>query len=69
MTTQQTPTRRLADFIVPGGLDAYVAQHRGRGDSWQRIARDLYLDTDGELDITFQTLASWFAAAESEQAS
>ena len=58
-----SPTYRLADALVPGGIAAYVKTKRDAGRSWRLISRDLWQDTDGQLDITFETLRSWFTEA------
>lgn len=55
-----TPTRRLADLLLPGGLDAFVLTRRAEGRPWRLISRDLWEATDGDLDVTYETLRSWF---------
>jgi hypothetical protein len=56
-----TPTRRLADLLLGGSLDEFVLTRRREGRSWRLISRDIWETTDGELDITYETLRSWFA--------
>jgi hypothetical protein len=34
------------------------------GRSWRLIARDLHEDTGGQIDVTAETLRSWFASLE-----
>ena len=53
-----TPTYRLADLQLSGGLEEYVRSRRVAGRSWRRIALDLLDDID--LDVTHETLRSWF---------
>ena len=53
-----TPTYRLADLQIDGGIEAYVRGKRQAGRSWRRIALDLLDDID--LDVTHETLRSWF---------
>lgn len=55
-----TPTRRLADLLVPGGIDSFVADRRAGGRAWRLISRDIWEATGGELDITYETLRAWF---------
>lgn len=54
----QTPTRRLADHLIDGGLESYVRAKRAAKRSWRGIALDLREDID--LDITDETLRNWF---------
>ena len=53
-----TTTRRLADVLLDGKLDEYVAERRAAGKSWRRITLDLRDDT--AIDITHGTLRSWY---------
>ena len=55
-----TPKRRLADLLIEGGLETFVADRRAAKDSWRSIALDLYKVTAGELDITPESLRLWF---------
>jgi hypothetical protein len=55
-----TVTRRYADLLLDGGLDAFVASRRAENRAWRLISRDLWESTDGKLDITYETLRSWF---------
>lgn len=55
-----TPTRRLADLLLGGKLDDFVLTRRAEGRAWRLISRDLWEETDGELDVTYETLRSWF---------
>lgn len=56
----QTPTYRLADILLDGKLAAYVRTARAAGKSWRRIAIEIRDDTDREIDVTHETLRSWF---------
>ena len=53
-----TATRRLADTLLDGNLDAYVNERWQAGRSWRRIAQDLLHDI--QVDITDKTLRSWY---------
>lgn len=55
-----TPTARLADHLLPGGLEAFVKTRREAGLSWRRIALEMRDATDRVIDITHQALYSWF---------
>lgn len=60
MNEVRTPTFQLADLLLPDGLEAYVSAKRQAGRSWRRIAQDLWLDTEHKVDVTFETLRTWF---------
>lgn len=47
-----------ADRLV-GGIDAWVGRRRAAGESWVVVARELYLTTGGEIDVTHETLRRW----------
>ena len=66
---QPTPSRRLADTLIEGGLAAFVAKRRGDGASWRRIAADLRDATDGQVDLTDETLRGWFQSDDTRTAS
>lgn len=53
-----SPSARLADVLLDGGLDEFVASRRVTGRSWRLISRDLY-EAIG-VDITYETLRSWY---------
>lgn len=57
---RQTPTHRLADLLLPTTLAEFVTAKRDAGRSWRLIARDLHEDTDGQIDVTAETLRGWF---------
>lgn len=53
-----SPSRRLADVLLDGGLDEFVIERRRAGRSWRLIARDLLEATN--VDVTYETLRSWY---------
>lgn len=63
MATPSTSTKLLADLLLEQGqgrdLASFVAERRP-GKSWRIIARELYEATDRKVDITSQTLRTWF---------
>lgn len=59
-----TPTHRLADLLLPTTLADFVQTRRDVGRSWRLIARDLHEETDGQVDVTAETLRSWFGTPE-----
>jgi hypothetical protein len=56
----ESPTRHLADVLV-NGVEKYVRDRRQAGLSWRRIALELRDSTDAKVDVTHETLRSWFA--------
>jgi hypothetical protein len=56
----RTPTQHLADVLLDESLDAFVLSRRPAR-SWRLIARDLYDATEGKVDVTYETLRSWYS--------
>jgi hypothetical protein len=68
-----TPTAQLADLILgdAGPLEDFVRSRRAEARAWRLIARDLYEVTGQRIDVTYETLRSWYpdpdeTAAETE---
>lgn len=59
-TVRLTPTSRLADHLVPGGLEQFVATRRADGKSWRRISLELRDATNKAIEVTHQALFNWF---------
>jgi hypothetical protein len=59
----RTATQRLADLILDQSIEEFIAAKRTQGRSWRLIARDLFTLTDGQVDVTTQTLRMWMDAA------
>lgn len=57
-----TPTAQLADLILgdDGPLETFVRSRRADGRAWRLIARDLYEATGQRIDVTYETLRSWY---------
>ena len=62
MKTEATANRRLADITLGRPLDEYVAEKRTARPrwSWRLIAQQLSEDTDGDIQLSHQTLRLWF---------
>lgn len=60
-TDQQTTHHRLADLLLgdEGPLETFVRSRRPKR-AWRLIARDLYEVTEKQVDLTYETLRSWF---------
>lgn len=56
----ETPTQRLASLLLGSDVRAFIAEKRAAGRPWRFIARDLYEATDGQIDVTHETLRQWY---------
>ena len=54
------PMKRLADALLGGKLDEFVGSRRAQGRAWRLIARDLWEATNGEIDVTHETIRYWY---------
>lgn len=59
-TEAPTPTQRLAEVLLGESLEHFVRSRRAEGKPWRIIARDLWRATNGEVDVTYETLRTWF---------
>ena len=59
-----TPTQRLASLILGQPILVWMAERRREGMSWRLISRDLYDRTNGQIDITHETLRIWAEEAQ-----
>ena len=58
-----TPTQHLASLKLGRDLGEYVAEKRNTNQSWQSIADDLTIDTDGVVNVTREALRLWYGDA------
>jgi hypothetical protein len=65
---KRPPLLRLADLALDGQLADVVRAHRTAGKSWEWIARDLWARTNGEVDVSGQTVRAWAAHLDSPPA-
>lgn len=56
-----TPTQRLATLLLHKPVTEWIAEQRAEGTSWRLTARALYAATDGQIDVTAETLRGWCA--------
>ncbi len=49
----------LVGFHLGGDALTFVRERREKGSTYQKIARDLYLATDGKVDVSFSTIRNW----------
>lgn len=57
--TDQTPNQRLASLILGQPVQTWIASRRDSGRSWRLVARDLYEATNGQIDVTHETVRNW----------
>lgn len=54
-----TPTQKLATMLLGRDVREFIAERRDQRRAWRFIARDLYEATNGEIDVTYETLRQW----------
>lgn len=54
-----TKLQKSASLILGSPIEKYVSKKRRSGSTWREIARELYLDTGGKVDVTDVTLIRW----------
>lgn len=62
--TKQLADRLLTDRTVADSVDQFIADRRTDHKSWRRIALDLRDLTDGQIDVTPETIRGWALAAQ-----
>lgn len=65
---QRSANWKHANLLIPGGIDAFVLTRRDEGKGWRVVARELWLTTGGEVDLTHETLRRWYDANGTEAA-
>lgn len=50
---------RLADHLIPDGLEALIRTEREKGSSFESIAKSIYTVTDGQIEVSGVTAAAW----------
>ena len=65
---KQTAKQRLADLVLGRPLAEFVAERRASDMAWRRISRELLDATDGAIDISGESLRSWFCDDEASVA-
>lgn len=61
-TPPAPPLWRLADRVLEteGGVAQLIRDMRANDASWRRIALELRDKTDGDVDVTGETVRRWF---------
>jgi len=54
------PLFRLADLLLDGGLGEFLRAQRREDASWDTIAKELWLLTDRQVDVSGPTVQAWF---------
>jgi hypothetical protein len=55
-----TPKYELADHLLRGKLREFVESRRAGGLAWRHVASQLFTATAHKVDVTGETLRSWF---------
>lgn len=61
---EPTPTRRLARVLLGQPVEQWIRDRRTAGKSWRRIALELRDTTNGQIDVTHETVRAWAAITE-----
>lgn len=59
MTPASTPTQRLASLLLGRPVQHWIAEQREAGWSWRKIAHDLKVATNGQVDISHEAVRGW----------
>jgi hypothetical protein len=59
MGTTETPTQRLATILLGRSVHDWIVAQREQGASWRKIADDLKIATDGQIDVTHEAVRGW----------
>jgi len=62
MTSEMSPNQRLAETLLDKPIGQYIAEKRTTRPrwSWRLIAEQLREDTNGQVDVTGETLRGWY---------
>ena len=50
---------KLAERILEEGLASFIEKGRAAGQSWDTLAKELYIRTEREVDVNGVTLSAW----------
>jgi len=54
-----TPTQQLAGLLLGEPVNKWISDRREAGVSWRAIAKELDHATNGQIDVTYETLRGW----------
>lgn len=69
MEVDLNSSQRLAALLLGEPLEHWIRPRRGDGMSWATISRQLARLTDGQVDVSHETLRRWYGDDLAEQAS
>lgn len=52
--------RQFADYVLDGRLDERVRELRSAGNSWEIVARHLWIETDQLVSVSAAGLKNWY---------
>lgn len=69
VTDNLTPTQRLATVLLGEDLSQWVAERRDPAalHSWRLISDQLRKATNGQVDVTGETLRIWYGLSEPQE--
>lgn len=59
----QTPNQKLASILLGQDVRDWIRARRDEGRSWRMISRDLYDQTNKQVDVTYEALRAWLDEA------
>jgi uncharacterized Ntn-hydrolase superfamily protein len=65
----ETATQRLATVLLGQDVLDFIAERRTAGVAWRYICRQLAEATDGQIDVTHETLRQWESNGKARNAS
>lgn len=61
--TPRTPVQELATVLLEEDVTELITKLRDKGTTYREIAKILSARTDGKIDVTINTVRSWYLAA------
>lgn len=70
MKSDSTANQRLAELLLGRPLSEYVIEKRTSVPrwTWRLIAEQLATDTEGDVQVSHETLRQWYGATDDEAA-
>jgi hypothetical protein len=57
--SEATPTQQLASHLLGRPVHHWIAEQRELGWSWRKIADDLKIATNGQVDVSHEAIRQW----------
>jgi hypothetical protein len=59
MPVAESPNQAFASFILQRPVREWIAEQRELGWSWRKIADDLKIATNGQVDVSHESIRQW----------